>query len=141
MDVCESCSMFFSPFAKENQAEVWPRFQSLLIWSFCFELKVLNESKYSVPWVRCAFGNVLKACVEYRPISRFFSNFDRQVFLHSIWNESTNSVNYRWCILFLLLFHEVMNLELSNRKLFCILWNCVNIIHWITGFVICCHKC
>ena len=28
-------------------------------WSFCFELKVLNESKYSMPWVRCAFGNVL----------------------------------------------------------------------------------
>ena len=26
--------------------------------SFCFELKVLNESKYSMPWVCCAFGNV-----------------------------------------------------------------------------------
>ena len=25
-----------------------------------FELKVLNESKYSMPWVRCAFGNVCK---------------------------------------------------------------------------------
>ena len=23
-------------------------------WSFCFELQVLNESKYSIPWVRCA---------------------------------------------------------------------------------------
>ena len=28
-------------------------------WSFCFELKLLNESKYSLPWVRSAFGNVL----------------------------------------------------------------------------------
>ena len=28
-------------------------------WSFCFELKVLKKSKYSMPWVRCAFGNVL----------------------------------------------------------------------------------
>ena len=25
---------------------------------FCSELKVLNESKYSMPGVRCAFGNV-----------------------------------------------------------------------------------
>ena len=28
-------------------------------WSFCSDLKVLIESKYSMPWVRCAFGNVL----------------------------------------------------------------------------------
>ena len=27
-------------------------------WSFCFEQKVLNESKNSMPWVRCAFGNI-----------------------------------------------------------------------------------
>ena len=27
-------------------------------WSFCFDLKVLNESKYSMSWARCAFGNV-----------------------------------------------------------------------------------
>ena len=48
------CSMYFSPFAKQRQAEVLPRSQS-----FCFELKVLNESKYSMPWAPCAFGNVL----------------------------------------------------------------------------------
>ena len=46
----------FSPFATQNQAEVWPRFQRH--WSFCIEIKLLNESKYSMPWVRCAFGNV-----------------------------------------------------------------------------------
>ena len=27
-------------------------------WSFCFELKVLYVSEYSMPWIRCAFGNV-----------------------------------------------------------------------------------
>ena len=27
--------------------------------SFYFEIKLLNESKYSMPWVHCAFGNVL----------------------------------------------------------------------------------
>ena len=27
-------------------------------WSICFELKLLNESKFSMPWVLCAFGNV-----------------------------------------------------------------------------------
>ena len=27
-------------------------------WIFCFGLKVLNKSIYSMPWVRCAFGNV-----------------------------------------------------------------------------------
>ena len=30
----------------------------LAYWRFCFELKVLNESKYSMPRVCCAFGNV-----------------------------------------------------------------------------------
>ena len=44
---CWSCSSYFSLFAKQNQAEVWPRFQSLL-----FELNVLIESKYSKCWVR-----------------------------------------------------------------------------------------
>ena len=32
---------------------------SKFFWSFCFELKVLNESKYWMPWVRCGCGNVL----------------------------------------------------------------------------------
>ena len=30
MWICQSCSFYFSPFAKQNQAEVWPSFQSLL---------------------------------------------------------------------------------------------------------------
>ena len=34
-------------------------------WSSCFELKLLNVSKYSIPRVRCAFGNVVTVhCLE-----------------------------------------------------------------------------
>ena len=41
-------------------------------WSFCFELKMLNELKYTTSWVRCALGNVCicvciwKQCRELR---------------------------------------------------------------------------
>ena len=45
--------MHFLPFAKQNQAQ---DFKSC--WSFCFELKLLSGSKYSMPWALCAFGNV-----------------------------------------------------------------------------------
>ena len=45
----------FSPFAKQNQAEVWPRFQSLL--KLLLSTKSF-ESKYSMPLVRCSFGNI-----------------------------------------------------------------------------------
>ena len=27
-------------------------------WSFCFEIKLLNESKYLMPWTLCALGNI-----------------------------------------------------------------------------------
>ena len=36
-------------------AQTKPSFRAS--WSFCFEPTLLNESKYSMPWVRCAFGN------------------------------------------------------------------------------------
>ena len=58
--ICQSCSLYFSPFAKQNQAEFWPRFQrllKLLLWT-----KGFYESKYSMPWVRCGFGNI---CLKY----------------------------------------------------------------------------
>ena len=38
-------------------------------WSFCFELKVLNELKHSMHWVRCAFG---------KKFSLFFRLFFKQ---------------------------------------------------------------
>jgi len=34
------------------------KFDFKAFWCFCFELKVLIESKHSMPWVCCAFGNV-----------------------------------------------------------------------------------
>ena len=72
--------MNLSNLLNATKAEVWPRFQSLL--SFCFELKVLNESKYSMPWVHCAFGNVC----DYPEESEF--NIKTYVPL---------SANERWC--------------------------------------------
>ena len=39
-------------------------------------------------------GNVFKEVCKIDQYQEF-SNIDFQVFLHSIWNESTNSVNYR----------------------------------------------
>ena len=54
--ICQSCSMYSSPFAKKNKLKFDQH--SKACWSFCFELKVLNESKFSMPWVLCAFGNV-----------------------------------------------------------------------------------
>ena len=32
-------------------------------WSFCFELNVLNDSRYSIPWINCAFGNVYTSVI------------------------------------------------------------------------------
>ena len=78
--------MYFSPFANLNQTEVWPRFQrllKLLLWTKGIDI----ESKYPMPWVRCAFGNVCISCItEHSHVSsiwlfaslwfsRFSSNF------------------------------------------------------------------
>ena len=57
--ICQCCSMYFYPFAKQNQAEVWPRFQILLKPLFWIRgVWIRGEWKYSMPWVRCAFCNV-----------------------------------------------------------------------------------
>ena len=48
--------IFRSPLAKQTKLKLDQDFKTY--WSFCFGLEVLNESKYSMPWVRCAFGNV-----------------------------------------------------------------------------------
>ena len=68
--------------------------------SFCFELKVLNESKYSMPWVRCAFGNVLfqvLSCERWRL---------RHVVAAKVWPNCPPTLNlakvapqYRWSAL------------------------------------------
>ena len=38
--ICQSCSMYFLPFAKKNKLKIDQDFQGC--WCFCFELKVLN---------------------------------------------------------------------------------------------------
>ena len=47
--VCQSCS---------NKTKLKFDQDFIVCWSFCFELKVLNELKYSMPWVCCALSNV-----------------------------------------------------------------------------------
>ena len=47
---------FSRPLPKETKLKFDQDFK--ICWSFCFEIKLLNESKYSMPWVRCAFDNV-----------------------------------------------------------------------------------
>ena len=45
--ICQSF-MYFMPFAKKKIDQDFKA-----CWSFCFELKVLNESKFSMPWPLC----------------------------------------------------------------------------------------
>ena len=46
------------PLPNKTKLKLDNNFKACWCWSFCHELKVLNESKYSMPWARCAFGNV-----------------------------------------------------------------------------------
>ena len=72
--ICWNCyidlylSMYFSPFAKQNQAEVWPRFQSLLkllLWTKAVEwVKVLNASGRSCLW-QCLMDHSLSKSAGY----------------------------------------------------------------------------
>ena len=54
-----SCFMYFLP----NKAKLEFNQDFKASWSFCFDLKVLSESKYSMPWVRCAlYCNIFLKC-------------------------------------------------------------------------------
>ena len=64
--ICQTCCMFFSPFVKQNEAEVWSMFWSLLI-----SLKSSLRFKDSMPSVRCAFGNFLPPLESTLPESVF----------------------------------------------------------------------
>ena len=57
--IWRSFSMF--PRLLPNKTKVMLDQDFKACWSFYFEIKLLNESKYSMSWVRCAFGNVF-AC-------------------------------------------------------------------------------
>ena len=52
--------MYFSTFTKRNQVEVWPKF-----WRSMIDAKSPIKFKNSMPWVRCAFGNI---CLTPSPI-------------------------------------------------------------------------
>ena len=58
--ICQSCSRYFSLFAKQNQ-DFKP------CWSFCF-VKVLKSqsTEWWMPWVRCAGSNVLFSSLQKR---------------------------------------------------------------------------
>ena len=60
--ICQSCSIFFSPFVNKPKLKFDEYFKAC--WSFCFEREVLNESQYSMPWVRGALGNVFSLLQE-----------------------------------------------------------------------------
>ena len=51
--ICQSCFIFFRPLLNKTKLKFDHDFK--VSWSFCFEQKALNVSKYSVC---CAFGNV-----------------------------------------------------------------------------------
>ena len=51
---CQSCFIYFSP----NKTRLKFDHDFKACWSFCFKLNLLNESNYSMPWVRCTFGNI-----------------------------------------------------------------------------------
>ena len=83
--ICQSCSMYFSPFAKQNQPKFLPRFQSLL--KLLLRTKGFYESKNSMPWVHCAFGNV---CFKYFQFHfHFLIPVSHLQFVHAIelWNK------------------------------------------------------
>ena len=51
-----SCNMGLSKFFSPNKTKL--KVDQKAYWSFCFDIKVLNKSGYSMPWVHSAFGNV-----------------------------------------------------------------------------------
>ena len=51
--ICQSCSR---PLPNQSMLKFYQDFKAC--WSFRFELNVLTESRYLMPWVLCAFGNV-----------------------------------------------------------------------------------
>ena len=54
--LCQCFSNYLSTFAKQTRLKFDQEFKAR--WSFCWGQKVLIESKYSMPWVHCAFDNV-----------------------------------------------------------------------------------
>ena len=64
----QCCFMYFSPFAKQNQVEVWPQFQSLLkllLWTNVVEwVKLPDALGLLCLWKCFVTGLFLKLCVD-----------------------------------------------------------------------------
>ena len=99
---CHTCYTNFSPFTKQDQNEVWPRFSLIA-------LKEFNEVlKDSMPWVRCAFGNVfpftrmikkwLKLIKLFLPVTRMLKVEEEahEQFHWSRWKKENEDENVKW---------------------------------------------
>ena len=104
--ICQSCSMFFSPYAKQNQAEVWPIFQSLLkllLWNKVVEwVHVLNALGQSCLWqcfaLQCTmFPLSNKNCLnsnKLRPVlnCQFFHAIFKKICLNVFGSKQTREI-------------------------------------------------
>ena len=93
--ICQKCSVYFSPFAKQNEAEVWPIFQiflKLLLWTKVVEwVKVFN-----------ALGPLcLRQCIKTNPETKFFWDcywntlWDKICFLYLFGKGYQHSQNFK----------------------------------------------
>ena len=99
---CHTCYTNFSPFTKQDQNEVWPRFSLIALKEFN---KVLKDS---MPWVRCAFGNVfpftrmikkwLKLIKSFLPVTRMLKVEEEahEQFHWSRWKKENEDENVKW---------------------------------------------
>ena len=73
--ICQSCSMYLSPFAKQNQAEDWPRFHSLLkllLWAKGVGwVKVINALDPLCLW-QCLYQKVVEFWVGLHLLGKVF---------------------------------------------------------------------
>ena len=66
-------------------------------WSFCFESKVL---KYSMPWVRCAFGKVLssscQSIITRNTMQWFWKVKERLFIIHNWTRQNKHMLSLSW---------------------------------------------
>ena len=78
MGFVKVCSMFFLSFAKQNQAEVWPRFKSLL------KLLLWNEI---VEWIKVLGSWCLGQCLKSMKENQFFPVGGRLEICHDCYDQ------------------------------------------------------
>ena len=90
-------------------------------WGFCFKIKPLNESKYSMPWVRCAFGSaVLADCVTSKLLQLMASSIAHKLTQYRQYNLLLENNTFlglqRKIYLFIYLFNDCSRLEHCVRR-------------------------